>query len=422
MRAKAQDRFQNETFLKARENFWFLRDGIMEHWDEDADVSHGQLHFIKDNVVADRVISKYRKRGKPTFLKYFYRDVLGIYGRGYSKDPSLALIEDYFGEGLKKCKYDFRPQQINKYLNKEENEAEIRKEIGASLPWERLTGKQDYFYPKLLIERLLTVTYQSLKQYFKCDESKIRKPNSKKEKYFQFLSVACQYEIFVRKFLGDASFENAEIIYEECNKKVDEVTRSQEHLQKMMDAYKKAEGEENENEKKRLEEELRVAEQDACDDMETMMDSLLKLMLMMRKTIDYYKHISNLAAFSTIITIIEYRNINVAGNLAKYLKATSGPLRLRSDAFDKEQDFLFMSNVTMNKNLKDFYGAFKKTVDEDRVLQELCGSSPEIRLHALQLIKQYFKMVQSGEYMEDEKAFSDVVNEIAWKCIKVSVK
>ena len=420
MRAKAQDRFQDELFLKARANFWFLKDVIMEYWDEDADVSHGQLHFIKDNVIADRVISKYRKRGKPNFCKVFYRDVLEIYGMGYKKEPSLALIEDYFGENLKNSKYAFEMQQINEYLDKEANEAAIREECGTSLPWEKLNEKQDYFYPKLLIERLSTLTYQRLKEYFKCDEKKIRIPNEKKNKYFRFVATACQYEIFVRKFLEGASFENVDCLYEECNKCIKTVECSQERLQKKMDAYKKAEEEGNEAEKMQLEEELHVTEQEACDDMEMMMDSLLKLMLMMRKTIDHYKHICNLAAFSAIITMIECRNVNVAGNLPKYLKTQSGPMQLHNESLDKEQDFLFMNDITMNKNLKDYYSAFKKTVDEERVLQELCSSTMEVRVQALRLIKQYFRMVQSGEYMENEKKFSDVVDEIAWKCIKVS--
>ena len=81
-----------------------------------------------------------------------------------------------------------------------------------------------------------------------------------------------------------------------------------------------------------------------------------------------------------------------------------------------------MGNVSINKDYTDFHRGFKKTVDEERVLQELCSSSLEVRVHALQLIRQYFEMVQSGEYKKNEKAFPDVVYEIAWKSIKVSEK
>ena len=89
------------------------------------------------------------------------------------------------------------------------NETFFRKECGLPLPEDAHSPDGEPFYPKLLIERLKKLSYDRLREYFLCEGAEEDKLKQKKEKYAGFLDAVCLYELFVRKFLEEASFGKA---------------------------------------------------------------------------------------------------------------------------------------------------------------------------------------------------------------------
>ena len=74
----------------------------------------------------------------------------------------------------------------------------------------------------------------------------------------------------------------------------------------------------------------------------------------------------------------------------------------------------------MRKEISTLYVKFMAAAEKEQILQELSCKSQSTQEQALGSVKQFFQKVKGGEYADETKAFTEVVNSIARKCIKAS--
>lgn len=411
---------RDELYLKAKENLSFLRDCILECWDEFSDSRNGHLHFIKDNVIAERVVSRYQIHERENFMNFFYKDVLQLTGEFYGDDPTGGDIEIFFGckSGSKK-QYVYQPQLMNDFLDKEKNEVLFRKECGLPLQENVHSLDGEPFYPKLLIERLKKLSYDCLREYFLCDGAEEDKLKQKKEKYARFVTAVCLYELFVRKFLEEASFGKALERLRDCRASVEQLQSARKSLQEKSEEFKRNRLEGRTEQGDGMQDDLPRLALEMKEKSQALEKEVVAFARMAMLGVQYYDHRGNIAVFLAIISMIEFHNVNNGKDISKYI------LRIQEDccltsALEEEYSGLFMDEISMRKDISTLYVKFMAAAEQEQILQELCSKSQSTREQALGSVKQFFQKVKDGEYADETKAFTEVVNSIARKCIKAS--
>lgn len=374
-----------EIFEKSKYNFKFLMSCIDEYTSIKVSTSRGQLYFLKESELAQRVISKYGGGNVKAFKAFFCREVLELHrGKKEGAKPlSIKSYEDYFnGQSTKKNK--FRPEFMNRCM--ENND--------------------------LLLDRLKEYTYEALKEYFllsNCEE----KDGAKEKIYSRFIMLACLYEIFVMKFFGGNPLEQAVEAFREVQDfmvvlcgKIDALSDKAEKSKQVCKM--------TEEEKKSLGAECLGSMQKVAEDTTQLAGLLERGMGKVEQAVRYIAHCKQLTVFAAIITMIEFENINMGGEVPMKIKREEMSDAL-FDMLPEEYEYLFMENVSMNKNLTELYAAYLESAEQEQMLRELCSRPKETIDSVLKLLRQYFHMVQKGEYAESE--FLDVVHKIALKCL-----
>ena len=140
------------------------------------------------------------------------------------------------------------------------------------------------------------------------------------------------------------------------------------------------------------------------------------------RAVEFCRHVSYLTAFSVIIILVEFHNVNVYAPTEKIKK-----LDIASGidiALEKETKFMYMNNVKMNKDApyRALYKSFMEIAEQNRIVKDLCGSSEKAQERALKQIKEYFETVRYGCYQDAngnaEEGFAEIVMQIALKCSK----
>ena len=109
---------QDILYKISQENFHFLMDCINAYWDRTAPPRKGLLYFIKDSLIAERVITKYQPTKMEYFKAFFCNVVLDLHNGG--AELNIKEYEEYFGNQQGK-QYAIFPEKMNRYLNKQEN-------------------------------------------------------------------------------------------------------------------------------------------------------------------------------------------------------------------------------------------------------------------------------------------------------------
>lgn len=394
----------DELYLKSKENFLFLRDCILECWDELSDSKNGHLHFIKDNEIAESVVSRYQPYEKENFMNFFYKDVLQLTGEFYTDDPTGSDIEMFFEcrSGRKK-QYVYQPQMMNDFLDKEKNETIFRIECGLFLTEAVHSLALEPFYPKLLTERLKKLSYDCLREYFLCDGAEENKLKQKKMKYARFLDAVCLYELFVKKFLEEASFGKSLERLRNCTVSVEQLRSSQRRLQERSDEFKRNRLEGRTEDAEGIQEELVALTQELQEKSRAIEAEVAAFARMAMLGVQYYDHMGNIAVFMAIISMIEFHNVNNGKDISRYI------LRIREDccltsALEEEYSGLFMDEISMRKDISTLYVKFMRTVEQEQMLQELCSRSQSTQEQALCSVKQYFRKVKDGDYAGETEA------------------
>ena len=378
-----------EEFEKSKGNYLALMQIIDEYKNNEAPPSKGLLYFL-EAVVSELAIAKYGKSsGMEDLKKFFCYKVLQL----HQGQRNFCEYNNYFKNGDADG-YAFTTEFMNSCM---EDEALVEKG-----------------YPKMLLKRLWEVSHECLKVYFRLSSKREKEisqekwnwlEQEKKKKYRDFVKAVGLYEIFVRKFLGNTSFE----------KVVQGFTEYEATLEKIMakrQQWNDAKGNLPEEETETLLREL--------DDAVEKTFEFRNVLIETERALEYCRHISYLSAFSVIIILIEFHNVNAYAPTEKIKK-----LDIASGidiALEKEIKFLYMNKVKMNKDrvYTALYKAFMDNAEQNRIVKDLCGSSEKAQQRALKQIKEYFETVRYGSYQDAngnaEEDFAKVVMQIALRC------
>lgn len=378
-----------EEFEKSKGNYLALMQIIDEYKNNEAPPSKGLLFFL-EGVVSELAITKYGKSPKMEDLKEFFCNKVLQLNHG---ERNFCEYENYFKKGDADG-YSFSSEFMNRCM-----EDKVLEEKG---------------YPKLLLKQLWEVAHICLKDYFYYSsvfkkDTKPEKRNNmeqrKKDSYCRFVKSVGLYEIFVTKFLGNTSFEKVSQDWEKYEAVLD-------NFMEMHQKWYDAKGNLSEEETERL-----IQELDAT------IDKTYKFWDVIKETeraVEYCRHVSYLTAFSVIIMLIEFHNVNTYASIGK-VKRTSLGVGIDS-ALEKEKRYLYMNKVKMNKGgvYSALYKAFMEVAEQNRIVKDLCGSSERAQKRALKQIKEYFDTVQFGCYQDEngdvQEDFAKVVMQIALRC------
>lgn len=392
-----------------------MMDCIDSTCDKMAPPKNGQLYFVKNNVVAELVVSKYQRLGIEGFKAFFCNDVLELH---YPGTLNIKEYEEYFGNRNGK-KYAITPEKMNRLLDKEQNDAYYIKsyELNPEKPEQWKTALMREFCPRLLLERLKKVTYVCLKDYFLCEGKeqvcRNKKKFSKKERYSRFVMSACLYEIFVEKYLGDVPLEKAFTAVKEFHTYMEKMMPCIQRLKEKKEECKTIKKEEKERIEQYGEEMLSLGKelQNHVDRLQRVIEDVGDLS---ERAIYYMVHMKYLSVFTAIICLVEFKNIQQGDNVPKKIKNMSMNNQL-DFAFEKELDYIFFNEISMNKNATALYRTFMENAEQERLLRKLCSTSEKTQRNAVNMIRKYFEKVKNKEYSDTE--FEKVVNEIAWTCL-----
>ena len=394
----------NDTYDIAKGNFWFLMDCIEGAEEKLAAPRKGQLYFISDSEVADLVVSKYRKGGMSYFKAFFCNVVLELHEDG--AELNFKEYEEYFGSQKGK-KYAICADRMNRCLEGDK--------------------QSDYFVPVRLLARLKEVAHECLKEYFLINEeenarihevenNRKYKLYTKEERYLRFVTAVCLYEIFVQKFLGKDIFQQAMHAIEEFRTNADQLTSLAEELKAVSASHQSEPGvgtaKEQEGELSKKIDEIRKK-------LETVQEQQQVLKKKCPATIEkatlYILHIRYIEAFCTMISMVEFVNVNTTHIVPKRMK-NNVMLETLQKQVKKESDYLFMRDIRLDKNNVDIYKMFLESVETERMLQELCSQSEEVQREALEELRQYYKMVRDGVEADDEDFVKVVCKIFQKKC------
>lgn len=425
---------EERLYEKSKENFWFLMDCINMFWNRTAPPKNGQLYYINHSDVARLVVGKYGSSGILYFKAFFCNEVLRLHKKreGQKKRLTEELnIKEYelYFDGKKGKKYAIDPTWMNFLLDRKENERLLREVLNLKKEneeWEKIS--KEYFCPRLLMECLREVTYQCLKEYFlitdmEDDNGTVRelgetegvKQTAKMKLYRRFVTAACQYEIFIKKFmdndyLGTIWQEVKE--YASCVEKLVDYTEALEEKKKEVCHGSPDGGTEEDLLRKQME--LVDSIQKMNDFLAGKEDVMTRGIAALERGTYYTVHRKCLAAFIAIIAMVEFENINSGGEVSKKVKQLKMSDQL-NEGFYEEYEYIFMEEVSMNKNISKIYAEFMETAKQEQLLQELCSQSKEVQKQALELVRQYFQKVRDEQ--RENMEFADVVHGIAEKCL-----
>ena len=411
------------TYEISKENFHFLMDCINEYWDTEAPPKRGYLYFIKESRIAELSVSKYNRGTIEHFKAFFCNVVLELH---IGTELNIKEYEEYFGNKQGK-KYDVRPEKMNSYLNREENLKFISAflklaEDSRAFAWKSV-------FPILLLERLRVVTYNCLREYFTMDEDTFngakcvlvagKKMNSyeetKRELYSRFLMAACLYEIFVKKFLEKDVWEK---FFDATDKVTECVVRYEnfsEELKRKVEEWKKIK--EKSGSTAALDSEVKKTGEEMLSMAEEVFFESEKCVYETSRILFFFLHLRHVMVFYSLVSMIEFVNINNSEDISKKHRKTELISHMDSRLFEKATAHIFFNEFVMNKNNCDIYKQINDILAEEKLIQELCGSSEKKQEKALKLVQEYFRKVKNGADLED-KEFINIINMIFVKTLK----
>lgn len=375
----------DKEYEKAKKNYITLMQIIDEYKNDDAASSKGLLYFL-EGVVPELAITKYGKRlGMEALKEFFCNEVLQM----HHGSRSFCEYENFFMKGNSDG-YVFDVQYLNAYMGD--------------------MALNEYGIPKLLLQRLWRVAHEMLKGYFSYDKYRDeekskgevgKRTSLKSDRYCSFVMAVGLYEIFVMRYLHGVSFVGLlELVKYLCS--VEESITVALHRQEKMKA----------------EEVL----QDIEKEIETMNKQIRKMMKEVQRATEYFHHIKYLAAFSMVVMLVEYNNLN--WNIRLKRVSSSENTADFEAIWPEEFKYIYMSDVRLNKGkiYTQLYCEFKDVVEQNVIIQKLYGKSAMARKSVLNEIKEYFYAIKKGTYMDTDgneaEDFAKVVMRIAMKCIE----
>jgi len=382
---KDWEKYQKECFY-----YDILMHIIDKYTRADTPKGKGLLYFL-EGTVSEFAITKYKKSsGIEGFKEFFCNEVLQL----HHGKRNFCEYENYFRHGNADG-YVFATEFLTECMeDMEYNERGI---------------------PKILLDRLRNVAHTCLKEYFYCNKRKRiknkelleKKEQKKRDKYCNFVKAVGLYEIFVMNFLGNTSFEDLPAELEKFNP-------AMEKFQKLQELRKDGE--------KRLSDTEVQAVLREIDEIFRTTHDLQEAIVRAQRAVAYCSHVKYLAAFSMIIMLVEFHNVNDFSPSDK-VKRTDLAVKLDA-ALGKEQELLYMKDVKMNKGgfYTALYEKFMEIAEQNEVIQELCSASAKVQERTLAQIQEYCYKVQKGNFQkengEEEEDFAKTVMQIAMKCVE----
>ena len=412
------------TYRLSKENFHFLMDCINEYWDRSAPARNGLLYFIRNSLIAERVVTKYQPTTIEYFKAFFCNEVLLLHeGR---EEINIAEYEKYFNDRSGK-KNALSPEHMNRYLDRQENLEYVREMLSGSDVTEDFTR----VVPVLLIDRLQKVAHQCLKEYFILDEKTFDTKKSlrldrkkitdyvtvKKKLYRRFICAACLYEIFTDKFLGN---EVCGQYVSSMRKVLEEVMRFQEIRNRICERLKDLAAC---KEKQGLTDEIIRETASLAEETTKVCEEVLPV-LNEANTVaaDAYFHVIHaryINALYAVISIVEFNNVNAKDDYEIPKKWRQPEMFSEMEGlFDGSAcEPLFIDNISMNKNYCDVYGRVMEGIAEEKIIRELCSTSRKKQEKALTYLYMYFTGVLTGADHNDED-FSAALSLILQKSLE----
>lgn len=418
------------TYQLSKENFHFLMDCINEYWDKTAPPQNGLLYFIRDSLIAERVVTKYQPTKMEYFKAFFCNAVLDLHDGG--AELNVKEYEQYFSERQGK-KYAIFTDNMNRYLDKQANMQYMR-DCFEDVNLEEGEEWEDIF-PILLMERLQQVSHRCLKEYFLLDEERFRRTKgmrlegkqissfeeAKRKLYRRFCVAACLYEIFADKFLGTDVWEQFDAYMDVMLKYAEQFRDFQKELQAYTGKWIEEKKEGGVTDKMVIEA-AALAEQakDFCEETAPVM---AKANCAVSRAYFYVLHARYVMALYAVISMVEYTNVNGADDvmIPKKWKNRKNFLQMKEVFYESACDSLFIENITMNKNYCGVYKKAMEAIEEEKLIQELCSQSEKTQKEALTLVQMYFAGVLTDAGPEDED-FLTALNLIFQKSLKQSKK
>lgn len=419
----------NETIYQlSKENFHFLMDCINEYWDRSAPPRNGLLYFIKDSLIAERVITKYQPTKMEYFKAFFCNVVLNLHDGG--RELNIKEYEEYFGSQQGK-KYAVFSEDMNRYLDKQANMQYIREYFMTARGEEEEEWEE--VLPVLLIHRLQEVSHQCLKEYFIFDEEAFHKSKcvriedkkmesyeqAKRKLYRRFVCAACLYEIFTSKFLGEEVWERAHSHVGRLMEGVAEFGEFQKEIR--LQAEKWSEEQKEHGGEKEIAETVAVLGEKAkvlCSEISSMTE---KVNCSICQVYFYMIHGKYIMALYAVISMVEFTNVNATDDveLPRKIKRWDMFSNMEELFHESQCETLFIENISMNKNYSAVYKKVMEATAEEKLIQELCSGSRKVQEEALALIYMYFTGVLTGAGLENEE-FVTALNLIFQKSLKES--
>lgn len=418
---------KEDTYQLSKENFRFLMDCINEYWDRSAPPRNGLLYFIKDSLIAERVVTKYQPTTIEYFKAFFCNEVLQLHeGR---EELNIAEYENYFDNRRGKKNAVFA-EHMNRYLDRDANVDYIQKEFP-----ECDTASWKTVAPILLINRLQEVAHQCLKEYFLMDEEAFTKYEKrgirlerkkilsyvtvKKKLYRRFICAACLYEIFTDKFLGNSVWDKC---ISSMNTVLEYVRRfheiQKEYLANLEQWRKCGTRSETTGE---ISEQIRHFTERTTVLSEEMSSYMNEADRAAGCVYFYVVHAKYITALYAVISMVEFTNINTRDDteIPKKWKQPDLFQKMEDLFFESDCKTLFIEDISMNKNSCDVYGKVMAAITEEKIIQELCSKSGKTQEKALELICMYFNGVLMDADLEDAD-FSTALNLLFKKSLKDS--
>lgn len=399
-------------------------DCINEYWDRSAPPRNGLLYFIKDSLIAERVVTKYQPTTIEYFKAFFCNEVLDLHDGG--EEINIAEYEKYFDNRQGKKNAIFT-ENMNRYLDRQANLEYVQSELADSVcieDWKEM-------FPILLIHRLQEVAHRCLKEYFILDEEAFRKKKSmrldrrkitdfvtaKKKLYRRFICAACLYEIFTDKFIGNEVYEQFISSMREMLKTGMQLHEIQKRVCRRLDIL--AEEKQEKGLTKEIAEEIKQLTEELVKSGEEMLPFLEEANQIVAGAYFHVIHAKYINALYAVISMVEFTNFNAKDDVEIPKKWRQPEMfREMEDLFvGSACETLFIEDISMNKNYCDVYGRVMEGIAEEKIIRELCSTSRKTQEKALTLIYMYFTGVLTGADSGD-KDFSDALSLIFQKSLK----
>lgn len=415
---------EENIYQLSRENFHFLMDCINEYCDRSAPPRNGLLYFIRNSLIAERVVTKYQPTTIEYFKAFFCNEVLELHK--FREEINIAEYEKYFDDRSGK-KNDLSTENMNRYLDRRENLNYIRETLSYGDDTEEFTE----VIPVLLLDRLQKVAHWYLKTYFLLDEEKFEKKKSmrldrrqitdyvtaKKKLYRKFVCAACLYEIFADKFIGNEVCERFVSSMREMLETVMNLQETQKQICDRLNALAECKKE------KALTDEIRKETEHLTDWVAKFKEEVVPILDKANMTAAgayfHMVHAKYINALYAVISMVEFTNVNTKD----YFEI---PKKWRQpEMFEKMEDLfaesacksLFIDDISMNKNYCDVYGRAMEGIAEEKIIKELCSKSRKTQEKALTFISLYFSGVLTGADQSDEN-FSAALSVIFRKSLE----